>query len=508
MPYEFPTSLDDAERLLTVVGSFWSDVYGGSDLVASTLHARAQAAAQAHLDLLELLASVSRFNVPIFHTDNWYLLTLRESELNAANLPKWDGAYNFDGQIAFDQAVGLDLFAWAVPDTLVDVKVATNRITGAEYTLTAGVDFAVKDGAIWFLDNPFDSDKVLVREVFESNAVVDRTCDIWLYRGQWDRQTVFSQFGYALDLHLKSSQRYKDLVNAMFDSLVEGTSLRSIQSFLSAVTDVPVAAGDETVQYVLTDSRGPWVVTDKNAYGFKAGSTATVAVGDDLIAGQTMTNALSFHEFNRGEVSDEVRAMVVGRGFLADGYFQELTFENKDVPLVIAYPGDGYTRISFEVGGFPADVEKFWDDTHAAGVAAGQTLAMLLDQRPDAAKDTTPSAMALPTTINPLKFLIQNLFRENLLAVVVRPRLLGRQTLGLSPARLLRRMLPPHAAVLLLVELDVGPDAITMDGSGDEHTPGYDESVATYRGGSNTDEVGPTDITETVRCYPIGGTCK
>lgn len=506
--FTFPTPYDDAQRLLDTVGSFWADVYSGNDLVASTLHARAQVAAQAHLNILELIASISRFKIPVFHTDNWTLLTLKESELNAANLPKWDGTYQWNGSIAYDTPVGSTMFAWAAPANIAVARVIANQITNAKYVLTAGTDFSLQDGVLWFRRNPFASDLVRIREVFEGNDLVDRECDLWLYRGEWDYANVFTQFGYAIGVHLASSQNYKDLVNAVFDGLVEGTTLRCLHNFVSAVTDIPLAHGGETVQYVLTDSRGPWVITNQHAYGFHPDSEVTVAVGDVLVAGQAMTNGVVFAEFNTGVVPDDILAMAVSPGFLATGYYQELVFENKVVPVVLDTV-DGYTKLSFEIGGFPGDVEKFWTDVHTAGVAKGQTLAMLLDTRPEDSQDATPSALALPTTVNPLSFLISNMFRENLLAVVLRPHLFGRNALGLSAARLLRRLVPPHSAVMIFAQLDAGPDEIMMDGPGTADAAGYAEQVSTFLGGSQTESLdGAAYVSETVRAVQLSGQCQ
>lgn len=108
--FSFPASeLDQPSRLLEVVGSFWSNVYGGNYLVQSMLHARAQLDAQAHLDLLELIASMSRFNVPVFHTDNWLMLTLVESQRNEtdANLAAYDGTLTYSD--AFQARYGVPL---------------------------------------------------------------------------------------------------------------------------------------------------------------------------------------------------------------------------------------------------------------------------------------------------------------------------------------------------------------------------------------------------------------
>ena len=82
-------------------------------------------------------------------------------------------------------------------------------------------------------------DTDLISAGFEQ--VVDREINLWVYRGQFDWHTTYEQFGYVLGLHAaQSSQQYKDLVNAVFDALVEGTTARAVQAALSAIADVPI----------------------------------------------------------------------------------------------------------------------------------------------------------------------------------------------------------------------------------------------------------------------------
>lgn len=513
--YVFPASeLDQPARLLEVVGSFWTTLYTGNYLVQSTLHARAQLDAQAHLDLLELLASMSRFNVPVFHTDNWVLVTLAESERNRtdANLAQYDGSITYSD--AFQARYGVPLptayHCWKLPQGLLDIKMLLNRITASSLTWVEGVDYFVVGNVIFFRENPFDNDFVPKREVFEGSQVIDREASLWAYRGKWDWGTVYKQFGYVIGARVKSSQAYKDFVNAMFDGMVEGTTQRAVEAALSAICDVPlVREVEETVEHILRDRKALWIVTDKHAYPFSLESTPTVAVGDTVRVGQSLTDALTFYEFNRGQVpdEDEIRALAVGKGFLAAGYYQDLVFENKTVPLAVETVEDGYTRVSFEVKGSPGDVEKFWDDVHARGVAAGNTLAMLLDRRTN--KVGQPTAMALPKTVNPLGFLCQNVFRNNLAVVKVRTHLFGPNALGMHNARLLRKLVPPHTALIVLAQLAVRGDEIIMEGPGDEEHAGYEEDVAVFLGASISEEIDPDEmIEESVRVTVIQGRCE
>lgn len=503
--YIWPGELDEARKLLTVVGSFWAETYAGSDLVASLLHSKAQQQAQAQLDLYELLAAFSRFNVPVFHRENWSLLLLKESDLNSPNLPIWDGTYNFDGPLQFDVPVESQLFAWPAPAGLENANSVSDRITGATFTYTRGTDFVLKDGVIRFRTNPFAAPTASPVQVFDGGQATDRVLHLWVYAGEFDWDHVYRQFGYVIGLKLKSSRPYKEIVNAVYDGLVEGTTGRCVEDFMSAVCDVPLAKGTEVVKYVLSDAAGKWVITDENAYGFSANANVTVSVGDTVTAGQAMTDALTLHDFNRGQLPDSIRALSLGRGVLSSAFFRELTFENKDVPLVVEEGVDGYTKVSFEISGWPTDVEKFWEDTHAAGIAANDTLAMRLDTR--TTKTGQPTAIALPAIVNPAKFLIENVYRGNAFAVVVKPNAFGPEAVGTHAARYLRKLVPPQTLCLLFVEQGYA-ETVVMDGPGTETKPGYEEDITVFLGNSIGETIDPADyVTEEVRVFQIGGHC-
>jgi hypothetical protein len=513
--FVFPENVfDEPLKLLTAVGSFWANSYQGAFPVGSLLHARARLEAQNHLDLLHLVASMSRLSVPVFRRQDWYLLQLRESQLNRgdAALPRFDGTYAFDGAISWGVPVQTEHDIWPAPATLTGVKMAMNRITDPSLTLTHGLDFYL-DGVssvVTFRENPFDNPLVSVREVVEDNEIVDREAALWLYAGEFDVENVYKQFGYVLGIHLKSSDGYRSLVNAVFDSLVDGGTQGSVDRVFAAVAGVPlVRKHGEVVRQILADSRDLWVITDTEAYRHHKRSTPTVAVGQTLIKGQAMTDTMRVYEFGSGQVPPEIRALHVPNGHLAAGYYAGVSFENKNVPLVVEEGVDGYTKISWEVGGFPGDVEQFWADVHSNGVERGNTLAMLMDQRPDEAKTTQPTALALPATVNPLGFLLQNVFRNNLYVVCLKPATFGSGALRLHNAVALRKVVPPHTAVLVVVELAVADDPVILDAPGDDTKPGCEERLGAFSGTSFSETLDPGDlVTERVKARQQRGQCQ
>jgi hypothetical protein len=510
MPYTWPaTELDSADALLGLMGSFWAETYQGNDLVASLLQARARLAEQTYLDFLDLVAAMSRFSVPVFHKRNWTLLTLRQSQMNMAdaNLARFDGTYKFDGTIQFDVPLPTPYYVWPLDQNFVGANVVLSSIINSETTWLNGQDFFIQNGSIWFRRNPFNALGVVNEAIYEDGVVVDWQCAVWLYRGEYDWQTTYKQFGYAVDILAKSGVNYRDLINAFYDAIVNGSTELSIKQAFAAICDVPVAKGAEVVESVTQDSRSLWVVTDQNVYPFLPGSTPVVGAGDSVQAGDPLVDTVQFFEFGRGQVPDEIQALAVGKGFLGTGFYQDLVFENKEVPLVVDATGE-YTRVSFELGGMPSDVDEFWDQVHAKGVAADETLAMLMDQRPPGARDTQPGPQALPQTINPLGFLLQNVFRNNLFVVKLQTDLFGPNALGLHNGRILRDLTPPHTACIVLMEL-TQKDQIVMDGPGDSTRAGYEESMSTFPCSNFADSIDPTVmISERVRVYQIGGQCQ
>ena len=515
--FRYPQNgFDDPERLLGLLGSFWATTYQGNDLLEDLTGATGQMAQQSHLQLLELVRSVSRYTVPIFHQDSWHGLRILESELNTDD--SLIGQYStppvstYDATTAqnYGETTSQTFYSVTKPEGLENVQVIFNRLTGPSVELIKDIDFWVQDSVITVRDNPFDNPLIPKRELLDSTGIItDRECVLWLYRGQWDWQTVYEQFGYALRLQLKSSQGYRDFINAIFDAFVEGTSVRTQQQALAAAFGIPLTVeATETVEYVVNDADNLNIITDAHTYQFPLGTTALVAVGDSIQAGDPLTDLMQVFEFNRGATvsSSDISALTTGSGVLAQGYWGDLTWDNEETALVVEEDVDGYTKVSWDIGGFPFDVEKFWDDIHAKGVAAEETLAMLLDIRETPVGQ--PTAASLPATVNPLQFLVDNLLRDNAYVVKVRPGSQLSNQLAFVPVAQLRKIQPPHTLMLVIVELVYADLPVTMDAVGSELAPGYEETMSGFPCMEISETVDPTTyVAERVRTSTIGGRC-
>ena len=446
------TDLDRPEVLTGLLGTFWADTYQGDAVSNAVLAARALLEQQVVEDFDALLNSISRYTVPVFRTEAWQLLTFRESEVNTFRvLPsRYGTARNYGDSLHYGDAAASTLFAVPCPADLKDCRLIFNRLTEPSLVWAAGIDFTLPaEGVLAFRENPFNDPLVPVQSIFRDGQQVDREAGLWLFRGKFDDERVWRQFGYSLRVHLQSSVAYRNLVNAILDAGRDGTTQKTLQTVLATLTGIPLADADETVEMVEQDARALRIATDQNFYSFPLGSAALVKPGDQLVPGQAMVDTVQLYEPGQGE--PPFTSLTIGPGLLADGYYGELTFPDEDVAIAVTTES-GRSKVSWQLGGFPGDVEHFWDDVHQKGIQAGKTLAQLLDRRSNPVGE--PSAASLPPSISPLRFLLDNYLRYHAFVVKIKVNRLGTAAVGLWAASLLRHIVPPEKVLLFIMELE------------------------------------------------------
>jgi len=514
---DFTYPSNDFERvaiLTSLLGSHWSNVYQGQDLVEQYLYARAQEEVQTAQDTQEAVDALDRQTVPVHHRDNWYMLTLKESERNQALLAYGEGAVYGNQpttgvQYYYGVPIGRDTSMFPLPEALTAIPQIFNRVSAPSVSWTTGIDYSLSDNQLIFNDNPFDNPLLPVVQVYDGDQVVDREVTIWLFRSQWDWEHIYDHFGYVIGLKNDSSEHYRDMVNAVLEAYVKGTALKHLEQALTAMTGIPHVKSDgEVVEDVTSDDHHLLVITDKNVYRHALTATAIAAVGDTVNAGDFLTDGIEVFELQDGTIDASITALEIGRGFLAEGYASGVIFRNTTVNTTVTENVDGKTKIEWPLGGFPTDVTAFWEEVHAAGVASGTTLANLLDVR-GANPPAEPTAASLPTTVNPLAWLAENALRFN--TFIVRIKVSQATTgIGLNQSRLLRRVIQPWTAMILLYELEASEDPLIMDGAGDETRFGYEEDADLYPAGEPMAETWDltTMISENPTLRLVNGICQ
>lgn len=481
MTFTYPErDLDRPDVLLGALGSHWAGVFTNTEQIRSLSLAAGRMGHQTELDLTNAIHAVSRHTVPTYQQKHWYHLTLLESQRNSAAkalLHYGDGAvYGHQPAAGREYQYGVpfdEMVVFPLPSGLREAPFIFNRITSPSVSLTHGLDFQLvpADGLLVFREDPFQNPLIAKREIYTDGLVTDHEISLWVFRAAFDVRDIYQQFGYVLNLEETSSATYRAYINAVWDAVVTGTAVQQIDKAFAALLDTPVVeTADELVESIVTDHKHLLVITDKQVYRYPKTATAIVAVGDTVQAGDQLVDTVAIYEFHDGTVPDDLLAIELSRGWLAGDYLGGLTFENKTVPVDVS-TDSVFTRIEFEIGGWSGDITKFWDDFHDRGVGSPPTLAQLLDQRTNQVGE--PGASALPATINPLEFLAKNILRNHVFVVKIRLAQQGAAALPLTHSRQLRKIIPPHTAMILVVELAVDTESITMDGPGTPTTPGF-----------------------------------
>lgn len=385
MKFVYPASdLDRYRNMLATLGSFWARTYTGIDQLHSYVNATAEVVAQSHLNVLELAASLSRFHIPVFHTENWLPIPLRRSRIragsNSTTAFKFDRTdYTFNTrQKQFNVPIETDSFSYAVDPKLKSVYQIFDKLIYPGVTLSQNCDFVIdeENNALVFAQDPFENPAFLRRGVYDANgALVDEEIILWGFKAKLDYKYVFEQFAYAINLHLKSSENAKTFTNAIYSALLNGgATISALNDAMSAICGAPIVKTDgEVVELITLDAHGLFISTDKNVYRFAATAIPVVEVGQRLRAGDVLIRAFEIVEFTQGMAPATISALALDQGFVSACFYGDLIFENVDVPLEVDtnHPS-GYTFVRFKVSGFPIDVDLFFDELHQRGIEAAQ----------------------------------------------------------------------------------------------------------------------------------------
>jgi hypothetical protein len=462
MTYVYPTNdLQDKLKVLGLLGSFWVNVYDGRTLVADITQTRLEEEQQNFQDMEETVLAVARRTVPIHHTENWHHVRLLRSEMNSTDAALWRfdevGLPAFDALpgFTFDEPFNTAEYTFDIPTNLAEVDLIQDGITSATTVLHRGLDFRLDldRAALIFREDPFSNTDLTQEQVFEDGVITDQAITLWAFRAMMDWRLPFVHHGFILGLELTSSQEYKNLINATLDAIVGGTSRREVEELVAQLAGLPLVRGaEETVEDVADDLHYTLVLTDQNVYKFPKTVTTTVTTGDTVLEGDSLVDDFELIEFRRGQSSDNLMALVMGKGMLSSELFGEIMFENIDVPLTVTGATDS-ERVEFALGGHPLDTEQFWDIVHDRRLTYGSSLYDLL----------AAEVGGVPTTVNPMEFLIENVLRNNAFAIRLRAAGFGENALGLGPGILLRRIMPPHVTLLLVIELTTLTDSVNIN---------------------------------------------
>lgn len=416
--FEYPkTYLDRAEDIRALAGSYWLEVYEGKDQVEDLVDARNTLWQASLLTWQEAEKSKSRFAISPFKIRTWsYFSILSSQGTSVEGVFGGGGAYEYDGRgLAYGQTTGA---SWPLMEGLASVNQIYNRTSSPSASLYGGLDFSIDPVAnkIIFKTNPFLDNRFATKQVVNASGDYDTELALWLHNARFDLKSIQQIYGLPIGVDGASGEDYKQLINNIYDCLILGMSAGRLASILGHSLQTPVAKTNEVVESIYNFDRKV-IITDKNVYFLSPKSSASVSVGESVIAGTSLSTGLKIQELRNGSSIAGIDAITLGKGLTSNQFTHDLTFTNSVIPTQVTTK-EGITELRFEVGGHPFDVDHFWELVHENGKTQGKTIAQGLDLR--ATKVGEPTVESLPTSINPLQFLINEIIPGGITLVTIR----------------------------------------------------------------------------------------
>jgi len=285
-----------------LLGSVWTDIYAGRDLIEGHVEVAANLAEQARDNFLELVKTNNRNTVPVFHRERWYAHTIKESAVKTLETSAW----NFDDktpiifgnsshEVELSQVNVTDEYTIPIPADFADVSIIQNAITTPTLIFTKNIDFIIdkKNKVLVFKNNPFLNTAFEKTSIFENGVVTDRELTLWFFGTHFDKKYIYEHIGHVIDLNIESSETYRDLVNIILDAIITGTSVDHVERLISLWADIPLVKEEvEIIEEMYTGNGYKTVVTDKHVYNFSSGATIVPKYG----VGSVVTHGTSFIE--------------------------------------------------------------------------------------------------------------------------------------------------------------------------------------------------------------------
>lgn len=436
--------------LLNNLGSFWSDIFTGTEPVSRAIIAQHE---QNVFDALAAMNAVSLHKIDLFKRELWKKYEVSRKDIfDASNVPyEFGGLLEFDGSKVFNQ-IRDNQGLWRIPKPrdLVASRFITNRPVMFDVVWTEGIDFRIDGDFIICRRDPYE-----LFDSFVDLSTSEEFVNLWFAGADFEDYRIYNHFGFVVELFSGlSSEAYLELVKAAYSTLQVGSRSLVFRLATAAALGIPAIRNtSETVEAVVTGYGEKQVITDRGVYNYPESCTIAVDVGDTLAAGDIPIEDVQILE-GADIVDANVLGLVFDRSNCRIPFDIGVSVPNELVSTTYSVDSGGIVRVRFPVFGTLTDVEAFWAYVESDNV---NTIARSLRSGSGTGE---PLQFEIPAQINPVQYLLANLYRPN---TVVASIDIGVLQNSVVPTSFLRRYLPAHVALLSHSNLTVDGDSLLLD---------------------------------------------
>jgi len=319
-------------QLYKLLGSFWTRLWQEPDLISGLVSAFA--AIDRDLDYFAdtIKDYLSRADIPINKTFNYRHILVKTSELKPVSAKV--GEFTIGSSFITGQPF-LPL-KWECPITYTDASLIVDSISNPRIVYCKNQDFIIKDGYLIFFSNPALKDFNTTARV-NQDGTVDIAYSMWLLSAKADTGLLRDIFGATINWNTPSSRYAKNLLNRMWDLLVQGATIKNIVGLLCAIVDADICEADGVITEVWTEANRNFVAIGNTIYSAPSRFTHLKAVGDTVKVGDQLFDVVKIYSGSDDIPSNVFLGLCVDSSLTNAAFKDGLIFVNKEVDLDYAY---------------------------------------------------------------------------------------------------------------------------------------------------------------------------
>ncbi len=322
---------------MTTLGTFW-DLLPDKALISAYLIAKQQTELQTQEDVNNLMKCASRYETPIHVTKLLEPIVINKSY--------------------YDNSPLIEL-----PSTLSTPNIITDAIVAPSVVWLEHYDYSYADGILELRVNPFEIptiDKAPIKD--DSGQIVDYSITLWFNNSKYDEEYIHTFWGNLVNLYAASSDEYRQLVCAVLDCLLLGTTTERLEKVLSLYYDAPIAKEEETIETIIKQGANTLVITDKHVYRCNPCNRLLVTEGQALRCADPLTDRCLLYYPTQIPYNELVEKVTIPASYFKYDIQGDLAFINQDVPVEVI---DGQRR--FSIMGDAESVNMFWEVFYNTG---------------------------------------------------------------------------------------------------------------------------------------------
>lgn len=482
------TKTTSAEYLYSALGSFWTSLFSDKDTLKGYTLGQAEEIIQRYQDFVEIVNSFSIDNCTVWHTENWKPLVIYKSQVNRVKFvfadndavfgpqPASDAIYNnVTFRFGKDKQPSAEVYTYQPSDYFNSAAIISDKLIDPTIMLVRGIDYNIDEGIFYFNKDPFTlnipTSQVINEDGQPATFITDQgTVELeerlilWLCSAEIDKSTVYNNFGsWVVDIQTRSSQEYKQLIDALMKIAVHGPTMYQLMLALSAFLEIPLATKEEVIEQIVEDSYNKFVVTSGSVYKVKKyhNLREAIQVGYTLKKGEVITTNLATYDSLSRFPGQQYTNTDMSFGWWTDqnltgslfnlskylfygDYMHQLAFSTEMEIVSLNSSGD----VVFPVSGSAEDVNTFLNYINQA-----DNKSVIMDVfKLNEIGDTYP--------LIPLSFVMENFLKNNTILIKFDFESQDDHVRVLSLLPYLREYLPPYCYCIYKLSLAVAQEVV------------------------------------------------